>query len=386
MAARGKAKDGALRVGLIGCGNISDIYLTNAALFRDIAFTACADIQGEAAERQAKRYKIEARPVDVLLASKDVDIVLNLTIPEAHAAVSLAGLEAGKHVYSEKPLATNVADGERVMAAARARGLRVGAAPDTVLGAGVQEARRIIDAGEMGAVLTGAAAFMSHGMEHWHPNPGFFFRPGGGPVLDMGPYYIGTLVTLLGPVASVVANGQKGFAERVVTTKNSPVKGAAIKVEVLTSLHALLEFESGAQVAFLTSWDVWRHGMAPLELHGTEASLRVPDPNWFGGELKLAKGRGGWRRIGTDAQYLGRINYPKAKPLHANYRGLGLADMARAIKDKRPHRANGDVGLHVLAVMAGILAAAETGKRVAIKQSCDKPAALGAAEVKGLVV
>ena len=386
MAARGKAKDGALRVGLIGCGNISDIYLTNAALFRDIAFIACADIDGAAAARQAKRYKIEARPVEALLTSADVDIVLNLTIPEAHAAVSLAALDKGKHVYSEKPLATNVADGERVMATARARGLRVGAAPDTVLGAGVQEARRIIDAGEIGKVLTGAAAFMSHGMEHWHPNPGFFFRPGGGPVLDMGPYYIGTLVTLLGPVASVVANGRKGFAERTVTTKNSPIKGTAIKVETLTSLHSLLEFQCGAQIAFLASWDVWKHGMAPMELHGAEASLRVPDPNWFGGDLRLAKGRGNWKRIGTEGLYLGRVNYPKAEPKHANYRGLGLADMARAIKDNRPHRANGDVGLHVLAVMAGILEAAEMGKRVAIKHGCEKPAALGAAEVKGLVV
>ena len=381
-----RAKNGALRVGLIGCGNISDIYLTNAKLFRDIVFTACADLNPEAAARQAKRYKIAARPAKDLLASQDVDIVLNLTIPEVHAEISLAALAAGKHVYTEKPLATTIADGVKVMEQARAKGLRVGAAPDTVLGASIQEARRLIDAGGIGRPLSGTAAFMSHGMEHWHPNPGFFFRPGGGPVLDMGPYYISTLVTLLGPVASVMASGQSGFAERIVTAKNSPVLGEAIKVETPTSLQALLQFQSGAQVAFLASWDVWKHGMLPLELHGAEASLRVPDPNWFGGDLRLATGRGAWKRIKTEAQFLGRPNYPAAEPLHANYRGLGLADMARAIKDNRPHRANGDVGLHVLAVMLGILEAADKGRRISITQGCEKPVALGAAEADGLRV
>ena len=379
-----KGKNQPLRIGLVGCGNISDIYLTNAALFRDIAFTACADLNADAAARQAKRYKIAARPVKELLGSDDIDIVLNLTIPEVHAEVSLSALAAGKHVYTEKPLATSLADGVKVMEAARARGLRVGAAPDTVLGASIQEARRLIDTGAIGKPLSGAAAFMSHGMEHWHPNPGFFFRPGGGPVLDMGPYYISTLVTLLGPVASVMASGQTGFSERIVTTKKSSILGQAIKVETPTNLHALLQFQSGAQVVFLASWDVWKHGMLPMELHGADASLRVPDPNWFGGKLKLAKGRGGWKSIATDTQFLGKDNYPKGEPLHANYRGLGLADMARAIKDQRPHRANGDMGLHVLAVMLGILEAAAKGKRVSIAQGCERPAALGEAEADGL--
>ena len=380
-----KAKKGALRVGLIGCGNISDIYLTNASLFRDIEFTACADLMPEAAARQAKRYTIAARPVDQLLASEDVDIVLNLTIPEVHAEVSMAALAAGKHVYTEKPLATTLADGVKVMQAAVNKGLRVGAAPDTVLGASIQEARRLIDAGAIGKPLTGTAAFLSHGMEHWHPSPGFFFRPGGGPVFDMGPYYLSALITLFGPIASGMASGQMGFAERVVTTKSSPIKGQAIKVETLTSLQALLQFENGAQIAFLASWDIWKHGMLPLELHGTEASLRVPDPNWFGGDLRLAKGRGAWKRIETKAQFLGRANYPKAAPLHANYRGLGLADMARAIKDRRPHRANGEIGLHVLAVMAGILEAAGSGRRVTLKQGCARPAALGPQEAASLM-
>jgi len=233
-----------LRVGLIGCGNISEIYLHNAARFRDIAVIACADLKSAAAERQAKRHTISARSVKDLLASHDVDIVLNLTIPEAHAEVSLAALAARKHVYSEKPLATTLADGRAIVAAAKARRLRVGVAPDTVLGASIQEARALIDAGAIGKPLTGLAAVHSHGMEHWHPNPDFFFRPGGGPVFDMGPYYLSTLVTLLGPVASVQASGQIGFAERIVTTPGSAMLGKAIKVETLTSVQALLEFKS----------------------------------------------------------------------------------------------------------------------------------------------
>ena len=374
-----------LRVGLIGCGNISDIYLIHAARFRDFAFTACADLNAEAAARQAARYGLAARSVKDLLASDDVDIVLNLTIPQAHAEVSLAALDAGKHVYTEKPLATTVADGERIVEAARQRGLAVGGAPDTVLGASVQRARAMIDAGEIGKPLSGLASVQSHGMEHWHPNPGFFFRPGGGPVFDMGPYYLSTLVMLLGPVATVQAMGQMGFAERIVTTPGSPILGQAIRVETLTSVQALLSFSSGAQVTFLASWDVWRHGVLPIELHGEKASLRVPDPNFFGGDLAIAEGRADWRAISTLEATFGKLNWPHEEPKVANYRGLGLADMARGILDKRPHRANGDVALHVLRIMAGALEAATEGRAVTIAGRCERPAPLGDTEAAGLL-
>ena len=323
--------------------------------------------------------------VKALLASADVDIVLNLTIPQAHAEVTLAALAAGKHVYTEKPLATTVAAGERIVAEARARGLRVGAAPDTVLGAGVQEARRIIDEGGIGRPLTGLAAVLSHGMEHWHPNPAFFFQPGAGPVFDMGPYYLTTLVTLLGPVASVQALGQIGFAERTVTAPGSAMSGRTIKVETPTSVQALLQFRSGAQVTFLASWDVWRHGVPPIELHGSEGSLRAPDPNWFGGEIAIARREAEWTPIATRERVFGKPNWPRDRVAEANYRGLGLADMARAIEDKRPHRANGDVGLHVLAVMEGILRAAAEGRSVAIAHDCQRPEALSEAEALGLL-
>jgi predicted dehydrogenase len=373
-----------MRVGIVGCGNISDIYLLNAPRFRDIVVTACADLNSKAAERQAERYAIDARSVEDLLKSDDVDIVLNLTIPEAHVGVSLQAIEAGKHVYSEKPLATRVTDGEAIVAAAKAKGLRVGAAPDTVLGAGIQEARALIDAGAIGKPLTGLAAVMSHGMEHWHPNPSFFFRPGAGPVFDMGPYYLSALVTLLGPVASVQAAGQIGFEERVVTTPTSPAQGESIKVETFTNVHALLDFTSGAHVTFLASWDVWKHGVPPIELHGQKASLRLPDPNWFGGDLLIAAKDEDWRTIHTNGKTFGKKNWPATGPKFANDRGLGLADMARAIIDGRPHRASGDIALHVLAVMAGILEAATEGRRTPIALRCERPIPLGEADAKGL--
>lgn len=375
----------AMRLGLVGCGNISDIYLLNAPRFRDIKFVACADINADAASRQGEKYGIEARTVKRLLASEDVDIILNLTIPAAHAEVSLKAIEAGKHVYSEKPLATTILDAKALMAHAKAKRLRVGGAPDTVLGASVQEARRLVDSGAIGKPLSGLAAVLSHGMEHWHPNPTFFFKPGGGPVFDMAPYYLSTLVTLLGPVASVQASGKIGFARRVVTTPGSPMLGKAIKVETLTDVQALLEFKSGAHMTFLASWDVWNHGVRPIELHGEKASLRVPDPNWMGGDLHLAEGRGDWAAISTASRSFGGANWPKDKPVHANYRGLGLAEMARAILDKRPHRANGELALHVVHVMAGILEAAAKGKRVAVKHSLERPAHLGEEEAKGLL-
>jgi len=373
-----------MRVGLIGCGNISDIYLTNAALFGDFSFTACADLRDEAAKRQAERYKIAHRSVKELLSSDDVDIVLNLTVPEAHAEVALAAIEAGKHVYGEKPLATTLAEGRRVIAAAKAKKLRVGTAPDTVLGASHQAVKALVDSGKAGNILSGLAAFQSHGMEHWHPNPDFFFRPGAGPVFDMGPYYLTALATLLGPVSHVQATARIGFAERTVTTPGSPMLGEKIKVTTPTTVHGLLEFESGAEIAYVTSWDVWRHSVRPIELHGEQASLRVPDPNFFGGLVEIAEGRADWAPVDAPGRF-GKPNWPKDKPVHANYRGLGLADMARAIADQRPHRANGELSLHVLAVMAGLLEAANEGKRVKIAETCERPAALADVEARALL-
>lgn len=375
-----------MRVGVVGCGNISDIYLRNSGRFRDFRVAAVADIRPEVAKSQGEKYGVPALSVDELLAREDIDTILNLTVPAAHADVCLKAIAAGKNVHTEKPLATTLADGRAIVAAAKARGVRVGAAPDTVLGPGVQRSRGLIDAGRIGVVNTGVAAVLSRGMEHWHPNPEFFFKAGGGPVLDMGPYYIAALVTLLGPVARVSATGKIGRKERLVTA-DGPMKGASIAVEVLTTVNALLSFASGAEVVFLASWDVFAHGQKPIELHGVNASLRVPDPNYFGGAIELAEGGSVWSKIDASAAVFGRPNWrPDARsPKLANYRGLGLADLGAAIRDGRAHRTNGEFALHVLAVMLGILEAATEGRPVTIFDQCDLPAALDEQEAAGFV-
>ena len=371
-----------LRAGLVGCGFISDIYLANLAKFRDVEIVACADLSREAAERQATRHGVEALTVAQLLADKGIDLVLNLTTPEAHAEVSLAIVKAGKSVYSEKPLTTRLDDGRRLLKAAKRKGVRVGCAPDTVLGPGYQKARAMIEAGEIGRPLTALAAVLSHGHEHWHPNPAFYYQPGGGPVFDMGPYYLAALATLLGPVAQVQAVGQIGFAERRVTTPHSAALGQTIRVEVLTSVQALLQFESGAQATFLASFDVWKHGLAPIELHGETASLRLPDPNFFAGDLEIAPGREPWRKVDLDHRLLGRPNWPADKPRQSNWRGLGVADLARALLDGRPPRASGEFALHVLATMEAIALAATERRSVRVEAPFAPPPPLGDAEIE----
>ena len=373
----------ALRVGLVGCGNISDIYLINAPLFRDIEFVACADLVDAAAKKQADKYGLARAAVNDLLKSDDVDIVLNLTIPEAHAEVATAAIEAGKHVYGEKPLATTLDDGAALVDLAKAKGLRVGSAPDTVLGASHQAARKLIDAGGLGRPLTGLIDFQSHGMEHWHPNPAFFFRPGAGPVFDMGPYYLSAMVTLLGPVKAVQAVAATPSRSAPSRRPTSP-RRARNDGDDADDDSGLLEFANGANIAYVTSWDVWKHSVKPIEMHGEKGSLRVPDPNFFGGPVMVAHQRGDWQNSPAPGPF-GVLNWPKDKPVNANYRGLGLADMARGIIDKRPHRANGDVALHVLAVMEGLLTAASEARRTVIARSCERPAALAEAEALGLL-
>ena len=377
-----------LNVGVIGCGNISTIYLQNIPAYRGLSLRACADARPEAAQAQASRFNVEAMPVDELLARKDIDLVVNLTIPGAHFGVSLAALRAGKHVFSEKPLAVDFEEGRVLVQEAEARGLLLGCAPDTFLGGGGRLARKLVDDGAVGRVLSGTAFLMSHGMEHWHPDPEFFFKPGGGPILDMAPYYLAALVNLIGPVKRVLAMASVGFPERVVTS-NSPRKGDRIAVETPTHVQALLEFASGAQVTFCMSWDVWKHGHPAIELYGTEGSLRVPDPNFFGGSVEITERGGDWRALDADALPLGAPNWrspnwaPEA-PSRANYRALGLADLASAVLHGTPHRSTGRLALHVLEVMHGILEGAATGQPMPITTTLDRPAMLADEEAAGL--
>ncbi|HEY0124202.1 MAG TPA: Gfo/Idh/MocA family oxidoreductase [Rhizobium sp.] len=354
-----------MRVGLIGCGNISEMYLSNAALFESYHFVACADLNPSAAKAKAEKHGLRALSPEELIAGDDIDIVLNLTVPAVHAKVSLAALSGGKHVYSEKPLATSLDDARRVLALAAEKGLRVGCAPDTVLGPGVQTGRKMIAEGEIGPVVAGTAFFLSHGLEDWHPDPTFFFKPGGGPVLDMGPYYISALCTLLGPVARVQATGRIGRAERLVTA-DGPMTGQSITVETLTTVNALLSFTNGAEIVFASSWDAWNNSMPHIELHGEKGTLRVPDPNYFGGTVQLARSPSGWENISTAEMPYGAPHGWPDYPEIADYRGLGLSDMAEAIKKGTPHRCDGEMALHVLEVLIAILNASQSGQALVI--------------------
>jgi predicted dehydrogenase len=350
-------------VGIIGCGAISGIYLENLTRrFRDARVVACADLIAERAKAAAEKHGVaKACTVAELLHDRDVEIVLNLTIPKAHAAVSLAALAAGKHVYLEKPLAVTRADGERVMKAARKAGRRVGGAPDTFLGAGIQTCRKLIDDGAIGRPI-GATAFMTcHGHEGWHPDPEFYYQAGGGPMLDMGPYYLTALVTLLGPIARVAGSTRMSFPERTITS--DPKRIRTVKVEVPTHVAGVLDFAAGAVGTIITSFDVWGAHLPTIEIYGTEGSLAVPDPNGFGGPVKLLrKGTKEW------------VDVPLAFGYAENSRGLGVADMADALAKSRPHRASGELMYHVLDVMEGIHDASRTGRSYAVKSACERPA------------
>ena len=359
-------------IGIIGCGNISNAYLKGAARSELVRAKAVADLRMEAAQAKAAEYGVQAVTVDRLLADPDIQIVLNLTVPVAHAPVSLQVVEAGKHVYSEKPLGTRHAEAEALMLAATAKGVRVGCAPDTFLGAGHQACRRAIDAGQIGRPIAGSAFFGNHGVEHWHPNPEFFFKRGGGPVLDMGPYYVTQLVNLLGPVARVAAQATMGSATRTVSSE--PLKGSIIHVEVPTTVNGVLSFANGASVTITTSWDVWRHRRVPLELYGSEGSLLVPDPNFFGCEPMVTKRDGDWTPLDTSAHPFGKPNRYTQSGLHvADYRMIGVLDMAAAIRDNRPHRASGELAMHVLEVLEALERSSIEGRHIMIETSCERP-------------
>lgn len=373
-----------LGIGVIGCGNIAMTYLRNAALFPGVRLVACADLNAELAAQRAAEYGLRAVTADALLADPEVDLVLNLTIPAAHFDVSHSALTAGKHVFTEKPLAVTADLGRRLVDEAEARGLLIGSAPDTFLGAAGRQARRLVDGGAIGRVVTGTAFMMGRGMEHWHPNPQFYYQPGGGPVLDMGPYYLTMLVNLLGPVARVQAVATSGQTERLITAEG-PFKNTRFAVGTPTNVMSLLQFAGGATVTFGASWDVYRHSIPPIELHGTEGSLRLPDPDTFGGTVSLSDHGAHWQDFASEPQLYGALNFPFAAPDRANYRMLGVADLAAALATGRAPRASGQLALHVLEVMEAVLRAGETGSAQTIGGSTAQPQPLGDDEAQALL-
>ena len=373
-----------LGIGVIGCGNISMTYLRNAALFAGVELRACADISAEMAVLRGKEYGIRALSVDALLADPEVDLVLHVPTTAAQFDISFSALSAGKHVFTEKPLATSASDGRKLVAEAAKRGLLLGSAPDTFLGAAGRRARRLMDEGAIGRAVTGTAFMMGRGMEHWHPNPQFYYQPGGGPVFDMGPYYLTMLVNLLGPVARVMAMATRGQEERLITA-DGPYKNTSFRVGTPTNILSLLEFRSGATVTFGASWDVFRHSNHPIELHGTEGSLRLPDPDTFGGTVSLSARGADWKDFASESELYGARNWPYAAPNRANYRMLGVADLARSLSQKRKPRASGDLALHVLEIMEAILASGESRNSVAIAGTVDQPPLLGEDEAASLL-
>jgi predicted dehydrogenase len=372
-----------LGVGIIGCGNISATYLRLAPLFCGYDIRAVADLNPVAAQSRAREFGVAAMTVNDLLASDDIDIVVNLTVPAAHFAVTKQCLEAGKHVYSEKPLTLTLADGRALEKLAAKKKLHVAAAPDTFLGGSHQQARAIIDSGKIGKIAGGTAHILGAGMENWHPNPDFFFKPGGGPILDMGPYYIMALVNLIGPVKRVAALTGAARKHRVIG--NGPRKGEKVSVKTPTTIHALLDFANGAMVTLTASWDVYAHRHPNLELYGSEGAIFLPDPNFFGGDIEVTGSDQTTSVVPAWPHPFGRTNEQHPHGMMANYRGAGLADMALAIQSRRDIRCGISRMLHVVDVMTAILKSGETGKFETLKSTCTRPKPLTPEEAQALL-
>ncbi len=349
------------KVGIIGCGNISGAYISGLRQFEIMEVAACADIDMERARETAETHAIpRASTVAELLADPEIDIALNLTIPAVHAAVSLQAIAAGKHVYSEKPLALNTADGRAILDAAAERDLRVGCAPDTFLGGGLQTCRKLIDDGWIGEPLAATAFMMSGGPESWHPNPVFFYEEGAGPLFDMGPYYLTALVHLLGPIRRVTSAARISFAERIATSEAR--FGERIPVTTPTHVSSLLDFAAGPVGTMITSFDIIGSAELPrIEIYGSQGTLSVPDPNTFWGPVRL-------RRAGAEEwQEMPLTHSPDVR------RGIGVADMAYGIIDGRAHRASGELAYHVLDNMEALLAASQADRHILIESSCARP-------------
>lgn len=372
-------------VGIIGCGNISTSYLKLAPLFKALEVRAVADLNMDAAKLRAEEFSVRADTIDDLLAADDIEIIVNLTIPAAHFDVTKRTLEAGKHAYSEKPFVLTLEEGEALRSLAAEKGLRVGSAPDTFLGGAHQLARAVIDENLVGDIIGGTCHVMSRGMEAWHPNPDFFFQPGGGPILDLGPYYVTNLVQLIGPVKAVTAMASASFPSR--TIGNGPREGETVPVDTPTNIHAVLEFENGALITLGASWDVCAHRHENMELYGTDGSLYLPDPNFFGGEVYLAKQDGDTTAIASRNH---AFEIPNAKDGQgndrANYRCAGLADMAAAIASGRPHRCSLELATHVVEIMTAILQSAEERRWIDMVTACERPDALLPDQARALLI
>lgn len=354
---------GNVRVGIIGCGVISAAYFKGCRLFDLLEVVSCADLFVDRAKARAEEFGVpKAYSVEDLLADDEVDLVINLTIPKAHAEVNLAAIAADKHTYCEKPLAINRADGAKTLAAAKEKGVRVGSAPDTFLGGGIQTCRKLIDDGAIGQPVAATAFMTTPGHERWHPDPGFYYQPGGGPMFDMGPYYLTALINLIGSVDRVTASTRITYPERTITSQ--PKYGEKIQVNTATHVTGILDFSNGAVGTIVTSFDVWAANLPRIEIYGSEGSLSVPDPNRFDGPVRLLRaGEKEWQDI------------PHTHSIEVS-RGIGVADMAYGLVYNRSHRASGELAHHVLDIMQAFEDASQQGQHQTLASQCERPAAL----------
>lgn len=365
-----------VKTAVIGCGNISSIYLENAIKWDILDLRACANRTLSRAQSQAEKYQVpQAVPIADVLADPEIELIINLTTPDVHAEIGLAALRAGKSVYNEKPLAIRLDDGQLLLAEAKARGLRVGCAPDTFLGGGLQTCRQLIDAGEIGTPVAATGFMFIQGPEAWHPDPGFLYQVGAGPLFDIGPYYLTALINMLGPIRRVTGSARTTHPERIIGS--GPKQGQTIPVETPTHIASVLDFAGGPVATLVTSFDVavsagaalnlYDAGGALLEIQGTTGTLSMPDPNTFGGPLRIRRlGDTDWREIPLTHAHTG------------NHRCLGVADLAYALRTGRPHRASGELAYHVLDAMHAVLEASSSGQHVELTSTCEHPAPLPA--------
>ena len=360
-----------VKVGLVGSGFISGIYLENSKVFKSFDIVACSDLIPERAEGRAKEYGIpRVCSTEEIMADPEIEIVLNLTTPLGHYNIAKQAIEAGKSVYNEKPLAVELTEGKELVDLAKENGVLVGGAPDTFLGGGIQTCRKLIDDGWIGNPV-GVTAFMTcPGHEGWHPDPGFYYKKGGGPMFDMGPYYLTALVNLVGPIKQVMASTKVTFKERTITSE--PLNGIKVKVEVPTHVTGIMDFHNKATGVIITSFDVWGAQLPHIEVYGTNGSLSVPDPNTFGGPVQVyLPEEKAWMEV------------PLTHGYTSNSRGIGVADMAYAIRSGRPHRANGELTYHVLEAMHAFHTASDNEKTEKMKSKVKRPAALPMGLLKG---
>ena len=351
------------KIALIGCGNISKAYFEGCQNYDNIEIVACADINVPHAQAIAAQHNLAfGGSVTDLLARPDIEIVVNLTIPGAHAEINRQALAAGKHVYCEKPFTLTPSESASALADAERLGLRIATAPDTFLGAGLQTARHLIDSGAIGQPVAAFGFMLCAGHESWHPNPDFYYKNGGGPMFDMGPYYVTALVNLLGPVARVSGTAAKTFAERTITSE--PRAGEKISVDVPTHFSTTLEFASGAVGTMVMSFDTHKIDLPNIVIFGTKGNLRVCDPNHFDLPCALAPA--------------GSTDFEPVPMSHAlgRARGTGVADLANAIRSGRPHRTSGQLGHHVIEVMTAATDSSTAGQHISIVSTCERPAPL----------